>query len=153
MAARRREGPSPAFQRLAARSKHLAFERNSAQAGPLALAHHLQTRTDMPKRGAQTLDLAAWLPIALVQMRAVLPDYIEVAPLIAAETPHVSCDPAVLEHMLLELVLQATTVLPWGGTVWVTVMADADGQVLLDVLENGHGHVRDLTLRASADAA
>jgi len=138
---------------LAARSKVLAFERERLAASPRALALRLQTgEPERARRGAQSLDLREWLPQVITHLRAVVPDYIELVPMVAADTLPVHCVPAVLEHVMFELVLRACTALPWGGTVWLTATPGADGEVKLEVLENGHGHVLDLSLRASPPA-
>lgn len=150
IAARRTEAAEELL-RLATRSKVLAFERDAQVAGPRALALHLQTgEPDRARRSDQTIDLRAWLPLIVTQLRGLVPDYIEVVPMVAADTHPVRCVPSVLEQVVLELVLRAAAQLPWGGTVWITATPGADDEVKLDVLENGHGHVLDLVLRASA---
>lgn len=141
------------YTRLSARSKYLAFEQNTRLAGPLALAHHLRADEPGPAhKGTETIDLRTWLPEAIAQLRPFVPAYIEMVPLVAGDALLVQCVPAMLEHVVMELVLQACTALPWGGTVWLTAAPGKDGEVKLDVLENGRGQVRDLTLRASAPA-
>lgn len=145
------------FSALAARAKLLAFERDAAEAGPNALAHHLRIAHRSTHRrvlrGTQTLQLQDWLPAMLERIRSVVPDYIELVPMVAAGTPPVRCVPAVLEHVMLEIVLKAAAKLPWGGTVWLTADRSGVDEVLIDVLENGRGTGHDLTLRASATAA
>ncbi len=149
----RRDEPRTSLTRLTARTKYLAFERDTQQACPTTLAHHLRAGESGPsRRGVESIDLREWLPLAVAQLRPFVPDYIELVPMVAADTLAVQCVPAVLEHMLMELVLQACVALPWGGTVWLTAAPGEDGEVKLDVLENGLGQVRDLTLRASAPA-
>jgi hypothetical protein len=145
------------FSALAARAKLIAFERDTAEAGPNALTHHLRIAHRATHRrvlrGTQTLHLHEWLPAMISRIRSVVPDYIELVPVIAADTPPVRCVPAVLEHVMLEIVLQAAAKLPWGGTIWLTADRAGVDEVLIDVLENGHGTGHDLTLRASAAAA
>jgi hypothetical protein len=152
----RHGGASQTFQELALRSKQVAFERATRAAGPTSLSHRLRAAQPAarphPDAGAQRIDLREWLPRAILGMRPVLPDYVEVISLVAADTPMVRCVPKVLEHAVLELVLQAASILVWGGTIWLTAEATADGQVQLDVVENGSGRVRDLTLRAAPGA-
>lgn len=146
-----RSGVPPQVNRLSARTRRLAFERDAQQASTLALAHQLRA----PHRRARTneaLELREWLPATIAKLRAVIPEYIELVPIIAAETLPVRCVPDVLEHVVYELVLRAAAHLPWGGTVWLTATPGADGEVQLDVLENGRGRILDLTLRASAPA-
>lgn len=98
----------------------------------------------------QTLDLREWLPRTIAGLRRMVPDYIELVPIVAAGTPTVLCVPAILEQVVHELVIQACAALPWGGTIWLTAGPGANGEVKLDVLENGLGEIQDLTLRASA---
>jgi len=128
IAARRTE-PSTMPDRLA-RAKYLAFERDSQQ----------------------TIDLRDWLPRTVEQLRRVVPGHIELVAIVAGDTLPVRCVPEMLERLVLDLVLQAAHALPWGGTVWLTAAPGADGEVKLDVLENGLGRVLDLTLRASVPA-
>lgn len=144
------------FSELAARARLLAFERDATEAGPNALAHHLRIAHRSTHRrvlrGTQTLQLQEWLPAMTNRIRSVVPEYIELVPMIAADTPAVRCVPAVLEHVMLEIVLKAAAKLPWGGTIWLTADRSGVDEVLIDVLENGHGTGHDLTLRASATA-
>lgn len=150
----RRGVPRAQLDRLAARSKYLVFERNTRAASTRALAMHLQSKgPDRAPSGTQTIDLRDWLPATIAQLRGVIPEYIELVPIVGGDIATVSCVPAVLEHVVLELVLQACTQLPWGGTVWLTASPGEDGEVKLDVLENGRGRVLDLVLRASAPAS
>jgi hypothetical protein len=148
--AMRREPVAP-VNRLAERTKRLAFERDAQQASTLALAQHLRS-THRRSRPTEALELREWLPATIAKLRAVIPEYIELVPIVAAGTLPVRCVPDVLEHVVYELVLRAVTQLPWGGTVWLTATPGADGEVQLDVLENGRGRILDLTLRASAPA-
>lgn len=145
------------FSALAARAKLIAFERDAAEAGPNALTHHLRVAHRATHRrvlrGTQTIQLQEWLPAMIRRIRSVVPEYIELVPMIAAETPAVRCVPAVLEHVMLEIVLKAAAKLPWGGTIWLTADRCGTDEVLVDVLENGYGTGHDLTLRASAAAA
>lgn len=143
--------PLSPVNRLSARTKRLAFERDAQQASTLALAHRLRS-THRRARTNESLELREWLPATIAKLRAVIPEYIELVPIIAAETLPVRCVPDVLEHVVYELVLRAAAQLPWGGTVWLTATPGADGEVQLDVLENGRGRILDLTLRASAPA-
>ncbi len=150
MAARKSE-PLDRMNQIASHSKRLAFERDAPHAGPKALAHHLRSRERM-YGGTETLDLREWLPRTIAQLRVMIPDIVELVPIVAADTPPVQCEPAILEHVVLELILQACAALPWGGTIWLTAGPGADGEVKLDVLENGRGESLDLTLRVSAPA-
>jgi len=99
------------FSSLAARAKIIAFERDTAEAGPNALAHHLRVAHRATHRrvlrGTQTIELQEWLPAMISRIRSVVPDYIELVPIIAEGTPSVRCVPAVLEHVMLEIVLKA----------------------------------------------
>jgi hypothetical protein len=144
------------FAQLAARAKRLAFERDSAEAGPNALAHHLRiangTTHRLLLRGTQTLQLQEWVPAMIRRIRSVVPDHVELVPMISDETPPVRCVPAVLEHVMLEIVLQAASKLPWGGTIWLTAQRWGADEVQVEVLENGHGTGHDLTLRALSGA-
>lgn len=157
LAVRMRHGDaSQNFNELAMRSKQIAFERATRAAGPASLSHRLRAAQPSPRThadaGAQRFDLREWLPRTIAGMRPVLPDYVEVISLVAANTPMVRCVPQILEHAVLELVLQAASTLVWGGTIWLTAEATDDGHVQLDVVENGSGRVRDLTLRAAPGA-
>jgi hypothetical protein len=152
-----RDVVAESFSTLAARAKLLAFERDAAEAGPNALAHHLRIASRKSHRlllrGTQTLTLQEWLPAMISRIRSVVPEYIELVPIIANDTPPVRCIPAVLEHVMLEMILEAATKLPWGGTIWLTSERSGLDTVQVDVLENGRGTGHDLTLRASAAAA
>jgi hypothetical protein len=152
-----RDVVAESFSTLAARAKLLAFERDAAEAGPHALAHHLRianrTTHRLLLRGTQTIWLQQWLPAMIGRMRSVIPEYVELVPMISADTPAVCCVPAVLEHVMLEIVLKAASKLPWGGTIWLTAERSGVDEVQVEVLENGHGTGHDLTLRASAAAA
>jgi hypothetical protein len=145
------------FSRLADHAKLLAFERDAAEAGPNALTHHLRIANRethrLLLRGTQTLHLHEWLPAMIARIRSVVPEYIELVPLISSDTPPVRCVPAVLEHVMLEIILMAAAKLPWGGTIWLTAERSELGEVRVDVLENGRGTGHDLTLRASAALA
>jgi DNA-binding NarL/FixJ family response regulator len=145
------------FSSLAARAKIIAFERDTAEAGPNALAHHLRVAHRATHRrvlrGTQSIQLQEWLPAMIGRIRSVVPDHIELVPIIAEGTPSVRCVPAVLEHVMLEIVLKAAAKLPWGGTIWLTADRCGTDEVLVDVLENGNGTGHDLTLRATASAA
>ncbi len=140
---------------LASRAKLLAFERDWQHAGPSALAYHLRAgQRELPApQASQSIVLQDWMPALLARVRDVIPEYIELAPLIAVDTPPVRCIPAVLEHVILEALLRAATQLPWGGTIWLTAERGDDGQVRIDVLENGAGSGHDLSLRALPSAA
>lgn len=135
------------------RSKYLAFERDRQRAGLAALTQNMTAEHPRAQNANQTLDLKEWLPRTIAQLRPMVPDYIELVQMVAADTPAVQCVPAILEHVVFELVIQACAALPWGGTVWLTAGPGADGEVKLDVLENGEGEIHDLTLRASAAPA
>jgi hypothetical protein len=152
-----RDVVAESFTTLAARAKLLAFERDAAEAGPNALAHLLRIANGashrMLLRGTQNLDLQEWLPAMISRIRSVVPEYIELVPIISPDTPQVRCVPAVLEHVMLEMILQAATKLPWGGTIWLTAERSGLDAVQVDVLENGLGTGHDLKLRASAAAA
>jgi hypothetical protein len=150
IAAKLRIAEPTGFSALASRAKLLAFERDWQHAGPGALAYHLRAghRERVAPQAAQPIVLQEWVPALLARVREVIPEYIELAPLIALDTPPVRCVPAVLEHVLLEALLRATTQLPWGGTIWLTAECGDDGQVRIDVLENGAGSGHDLSLRA-----
>jgi hypothetical protein len=152
-----RDVVAESFSDLAARAKLLAFERDSAEAGPNALAHHLRianrTTHRLLLRGTQTLHLQEWLPAMIGRIRSVVPEYVELVPMIADNTPPVRCVPAVLEHVMLEIVLEAAAKLPWGGTIWLTAERFGTDEVQVEVLENGAGTGHDLTLRASSAAA
>jgi hypothetical protein len=152
-----RDVVAESFSTLADRAKLLAFERDALEAGPHALTHHLRVANRATHRlllrGTQTLHLEQWLPAMLTRIRSVVPAYIELVPIIAADTPPVRCIPAVLEHVMLEIILKAAAKLPWGGTVWLTAERSGLDEVQIDVLENGYGTGHDLTLRASGAAA
>jgi hypothetical protein len=128
-------------------------KRASRRVAPHTAWAVLERQTDgapRTKLAGETVDLSEWLPRTIMQLRRMVPDYIELVPIVAADTPAVHCVPAILEQVVFELVLQACTALPWGGTVWLTAGPGDDGEVKLDVLENGLGEIQDLTLRASA---
>lgn len=154
LAAELRPAEPTGLTALASRAKLLAFERDWQQAGPSALAYHLRAghRETFAPQTSQSIVLQEWMPALLARVRDVIPEYIELAPLIAVDTPPVRCVPAVLEHVLLDALLRAATQLPWGGTIWLTAERGDDGQVRIDVLENGAGSGHDLSLRALPSA-
>jgi hypothetical protein len=141
------------FAALASRAKNLAFQRDWSEAGLSALSHHLGSAKYDPDDAPREIVLQDWLPHVLERLRPLVPEYVELAPLVAADTPPAHCMPSVLEHVLLELLLRAATALPWGGTIWVIAERGTDGQVRLDVVENHRGTGHDLSLRAVPSTA
>lgn len=115
------------FASLAARSKYLALERGVTE----------------------TIALDEWLPSVIARVRPLVSPLVEVIVMVEPETQPVCCVPDVLEHVVIDLIMHACRALPWGGIVWLTATPGDDGEVKLDVLENGGGHVQDLTLLAS----
>jgi hypothetical protein len=79
----------------------------------------------------------------------VIPDYIELVPIISGDTLPVRCVPDALEHEMLGIVLAAAKELPWGGTIWLTTEHVGSDTVRIDVLENGRGTGQDVTLQTS----
>lgn len=148
---------SSTFTSLTSHARGIARQRNTVQAGPLALS--LQLRLADPETARrqacrmETLLLADWLPAAIQRMRPAVPDIIEIVPVIAADTPPVWCMPEVIEHALLLAVLEAAAKLPWGGTIWLAVDRADIRVVRIDVIENGQGTVHDVTIRAATAAA
>lgn len=134
----------------AARTEALAL----ARAGGPALAHRLrvaqQPRRSPTARGLQTIVLKDWLPAVCAHFATMMPAYVELVPIISSDTPPVLCVPEVLEREMLDLVLEAATKLPWGGTIWLTTELVSSDTVRIDVLENGLGTGDDVTLRTAA---
>ncbi len=97
----------------------------------------------------ETIVLDEWLPRVVNRIRPLLSPLVEIVVMVEHGTQPVRCVPEVLEHVVLDLVVEACRSIPWGGIVWLTATPAGDGEVKLDVLENGVGHVRDLTLLAS----
>lgn len=122
---RRRYGRT--FASLAARSKYLALDRGAPE----------------------TIVLSEWLPNVVARVRPLLSELVEVVVMVEPGTQPVCCVPDALEHVVIDLVVQACKSLPWGGIVWLTATPGGDGEVKLDVLENGGGRVQDFTLLAS----
>lgn len=143
----------------AALSAHRANRRASEYLQRLDAEHEarnatLQTlqyrlRSEPRLEVAETIDLREWLPRTIARLRAVVPPFVELVPLVAVDTLPVRCVATLLEQVVYEIVLRACGHLPWGGTVWLTAAPGAEGEVTLDVLENGRGEIRDVTLRAS----
>jgi hypothetical protein len=125
----------------------------AAEPAPLGRAYaNLAARSKflgLDQRATETLVLGEWLPPLIKRMRRLLPPLVDVVVIVEPGTPPVCCVPDVLEHVVIDLVTNACTAIPWGGIVWLTGAPGRDGEVKLDVLENGAGHVRDLTLLAS----
>lgn len=128
--------------------RRLAYEREAQHASMQTLQYRL--REDQPVDQVETIDLREWLPRTIARLRAVVPEHIELVPMVAVDTSPVQCVAKLLEETVYEAVLRACTHLPWGGTVWLTAAPGEDGQVTLDVLENGRGEIHDVQLRASA---
>lgn len=138
------------LESLTATLQKLVRRRAPALMGLSAIEGRRAATQPRAKLADQTVDLREWLPRTIAALRRMVPDYIELVPIVAAGTPAVVCVPAILEQVVYELVIQACAALPWGGTVWLTAGPGRDGEVKLDVLENGLGEIQDLTLRASA---
>ncbi len=94
---------------------------------------------DRPVR-VRPVDLAALVAGQRVTLESLLPDDVRFD-MTSADAPlPVMADPAELEHVLLNLVLNARDALPRGGTVAVATRLDADsGRALLEVADDGHG--------------
>lgn len=122
---------------------------------PAAAGHcvdSLSSRDDGTRTRTQTIDLREWLPRAVDMLRLEISPIVEVKALVADGTPPVRCVPAVLSRSVRQLVEQAVSVLPWGGTVWLVAEPTSNGLVRFTVVENGIGQLRDLTLSASRPA-
>ncbi len=145
-----RRAPEDALGARAARTEALAL----ARAGKVALVHRLrvaqQARSSPTPRGLQTLDLDDWLPAMCASFARLMPAYVELVPIISADTPPVRCVPEVLEHEMFDIVLDAAAKLPWGGTIWLTAELASNDTVRIDVLENGLGTGDDVTLRTAS---
>ncbi len=126
----------------------LEHEREARHASVQTLQYRL--RNDAHAETSETIDLREWLPATIERLRAVLPSHIELVPMVAIDTLPVRCVARDLEDLVYERVLRAAAHLPWGGTVWLTAAPAKDGEVTLDVLENGRGEIHDVRLRASA---
>lgn len=127
LAEERRQRYGRTFASLAARSKYLALDRGSPE----------------------TIVLDEWLPKVIARVRPLLSELVEVVVIVAPDTQPVCCVSDALEHVVIDIVVQACKSLPWGGIVWLTATPGGDGEVKLDVLENGGGRVQDFTLLAS----
>jgi hypothetical protein len=148
-------GALPAHQRAALARVSRTVSMIDAQHGDIVeVARRVRdlAAREEAHRPTETLVLGDWLPGMADRLRMVLPETVALVPMIAASTPPVQCVPHMLEKFLLEAVLEAARALLWGGTIWLAVdRADAD-EVRIDVIDDGHGRVRDLTLRVSASA-
>lgn len=128
--------------------RRLAYEGEVQHASAQTLQYRLR---DEPRtEHAVTIDLREWIPRAIARLRTVVPPHIELVAMVAVDTAPVRCLPTALEHVVSDTVLRACEHLPWGGTVWLTAAPGADGEVVLDVLEDGRGEIRDVRLPASA---
>lgn len=127
----------------------LEHEREGRHASLQTLLYRLRAGTKAAP--AETIDLHEWLPLMIERIRAAVPAYIEIVPIVAVDTAPVRCVARALEDVVYESVMRACAHLPWGGTVWVTAAPGADGDVTLDVLENGRGLVHDVRLRAAEE--
>jgi hypothetical protein len=99
-------------------------------------------RTEARSVTTETIDLHSWLPLAIARLRAVVPDHVALVPMVAIDTLPVQCVANILEQNVTESVLRACERLPWGGTVWLTAAPGGDGEVVLDVLEDGRGEIQ-----------
>ena len=109
----------------------------------------LRTAPQRARPGVQTVVLKDWLPAMCAGFAARMPAYVELAPIVSGDTPPVRCVPEVLEHEVLDIVLEAATKLPWGGTIWLTAERSGTDSVRIEVLENGRGTGGDVTLQAA----
>jgi len=130
-----------------AQFQRLAYEREAQQASLQTLQYRL--RGEARIEIAETIDLREWLPRAITRLRTVVPPHVELVAMVAVDTSPVRCLATALEHVVSEIVLRACAHLPWGGTVWLTAAPGADGEVRLDVLEDGRGEIRDVRLPAT----
>ena len=130
--------------------RRLVFDNEAKNASMQTLQYRLLA--DRQVEVANTIDLREWLPKTIARLRAVVPEQIELVPMVAVDTLPVRCVASILEQVVYEIVLRACTHLPWGGTVWLTAAPAADGEVRLDVLEDGRGEIRDVRLPTSASA-
>lgn len=128
----------------------------AARIEPLIAAHRtkppsrpLHVAPQPARRGMQTVVLKDWLPAMCAGFAAKMPAYIELAPIISGDTPPVHCVPEILEHEMLDIVLEAATKLPWGGTIWLTAERSGSDTVRIEILENGLGTGGDVTLRTA----
>ena len=128
---------------LAARVAPLLGRQRKPRPQPLRVAPQ---RT---RGGMQTVVLKDWLPAMCAGFAAKLPAYVELSPIVSGDTPPVRCVPEVLEHEMLDIVLEAATKLPWGGTIWLTAERSGTDTVRIEVLENGRGTGGDVTLHAA----
>ena len=130
--------------------KRLEYEREARDASLQTLQYRLRAEPHVEL--AKTIDLREWIPRLIAKLRAVVPPHIELVAMVAVDTLPVRCLMTELEHVISDAVLRACEHLPWGGTVWLTAAPGADGEVTLDVLEDGRGEIRDVRLRASVPA-
>lgn len=127
---------------LPARIKPLLGRQRKLRTQPLRVPH--KTR-----RGMQTVVLKDWLPAMCAGFAAKMPAYVELAPIVSGDTPPVRCVPEILENEMLDIVLEAATKLPWGGTIWLTAERSGTDTVRIEVLENGRGTGGDVTLHTA----
>lgn len=128
---------------LAARVEPLIARKRKPVSKPL------RTAPQRARHGMQTVVLKDWLPAMCAGFAARMPAYVELAPLVSDDTPPVRCVPEVLAHEVLDIVLEAATKLPWGGTIWLTAERTGTDTVRIEVLENGLGTGGDVTLHTA----
>jgi two-component system NtrC family sensor kinase len=66
---------------------------------------------------------------------------------VADGLPAVICDPAQIEQVLLALVMNAIDAMPRGGNLWVTATPRDDGELLLQVRDDGSGIAPEILLQ------
>ncbi len=94
-------------------------------------------RDDAPD--LETVDLATQLTAMVPYLQHLLPEGVEVSVISEAATPRVRCIAAEVERLVLNIVLDASERMPWGGTVWLIVERDGAEHVRLEVLDTGNG--------------
>ncbi|MBA3817785.1 MAG: hypothetical protein H0X17_02755 [Deltaproteobacteria bacterium] len=87
----------------------------------------------------ETVDLATQLTAMVPYLQHLLPEGVEVSVISEGDTPRVRCIAAEVERLVLNIVLDASERMPWGGTVWLIVERDGAEHVRLDVLDTGNG--------------
>lgn len=122
------------------------------QAGSQLAARLLAHARD-EARPVEEVALAPTLEAMLPYLQHLIPEGIELRVLAELDTPRVRCVAAEVEGLVLNLVLDASERLPWGGTIWIAVERDGADNVRLEVLDSSAGSTARPGRRAALDVA
>jgi two-component system NtrC family sensor kinase len=94
----------------------------------------------------QSIDLHAVIDRSLLLVRSQLQHRgIELQVKLATGLPHVLCDPAQIEQVLLALIMNAIDAMPRGGSLWIETRPGHDeGEIEIKVRDDGAGIAPDV---------